>query len=123
MTFDTFITVMKYLLLTASLILVVVGQLLLKKGVLSTTLSPNLTSIFKTIFTPYIFSGLATYGLSAVIWLFVLQKFPLSIAYPTLSLTYVLIVILSFFVFNEPITYTKVVGMILIIFGVYFLFK
>ena len=103
--------------------LAVLGQLLLKKGVITSSLLPNLNSIIKTVFTPLVFLGLLSYGLSAIIWLFVLQKFPLSVAYPALSLTYVVIVVLSFFIFQEPLTISKATGILLIITGVYFLFK
>lgn len=114
---------MKYLLLVASMALAVLGQLLMKKGVSTSMLEPNLNSIIKTIFNPFLFSGLVSYAISAIFWLFVLQKFPLSIAYPTLSLTYIVIVILSFFLFQEPITTQKIIGVLVIIFGVFILFR
>jgi len=103
--------------------LAVIGQLLLKAGVLASSLSPSLDSILKTIFQPFVFLGLTSYGLSAIIWLFVLQKFPLSVAYPALSLTYIAIIASSYYIFKEPITSTKVLGVLFIILGVYFLFK
>lgn len=114
---------MKYLLLFSSIVLAIVGQLLLKRGVMVSDLIPTFASIVKTVFSPIVFLGLVTYGISALIWLFVLQKFPLSVAYPALSLTYVVIVIASFYIFKEPLTSTKVLGTLLILFGVYLLFK
>jgi drug/metabolite transporter (DMT)-like permease len=103
--------------------LAVIGQFLLKKGVLASSLTANLDSIFKTIFSPYVFFGFFVYAASSIIWLFVLQKFPLSVAYPALSLTYVVIVILSIFLLKEPVTSVKIAGMFFIVLGVYFLFK
>lgn len=114
---------MKFLLLAASMSLAVLGQFLLKKGVLASTLTPSMESVVKTLFSPYVFTGFATYAISSIIWLFVLQKFPLSVAYPALSLTYVAIVILSFLFLKEPLTSIKIAGILLIILGVYFLFK
>ncbi len=114
---------MKYFLLALSMAIALVGQLLLKKGVTDSSLAFNLPSVIKTIFTPFVFFGLFSYGLSAIVWLFVLQRFPLSTAYPALSLTYVVIIILSFFIFNEPVSLSKIAGVIFIIAGVYFLFR
>jgi len=110
---------MKYFLLGSSMILAILGQFLLKKGVIASTLVPSIGSFLKTVFSPIVFLGFV----SAILWLFVLQKFPLSVAYPALSLTYVVVVILSVFLLKEPINSFKIAGMLLIILGVYFLFK
>lgn len=105
------------------MLLAIVGQFFLKKGVLASSLTPSVESFVKTVFTPYVLLGFLLYGASSVFWLFVLQKFPLSVAYPALSLTYVVIVALSIFALKEPVTSFKMVGVLLIIAGVYFLFK
>ena len=105
------------------MVLAVIGQFLLKKGVLASTLIPTFESIFKTLLSPLVLAGFLAYGVSSVIWLFVLQKFPLSVAYPALSLTYVAIVILSIVFLKEPFSPPKIAGIILIIFGVYLLFR
>lgn len=114
---------MKFLLLFSSLILAVLGQIFLKKGIMESSLSFSSLSILKTIFTPFVFGGFMAYGFSAIIWLFVLQKFQLSIAYSSLSLTYIIIAILSYYLFNEPLTIGKFVGMGFITLGVYVLFR
>lgn len=114
---------MKFVLLIVSMTLGITGQLLLKKGVLSSHLAANPTAILKTVFSPLVFSGLALYAISAIVWLFVLQKFPLSVAYPTLAVTYVAIVFLSFFFIHEPISSNKVFGILLIFAGVFFLYR
>ncbi|OGK44552.1 hypothetical protein A2957_00785 [Candidatus Roizmanbacteria bacterium RIFCSPLOWO2_01_FULL_38_11] len=114
---------MKFILLLFSMTLAIAGQMLFKKGIEASTLAPNIGSIIKTIFSPMVFIAFFVYGVSAISWLFVLQKFPLSIAYPALSLTYVFVVILSFFLLKEPLTSFKVIGLTCILIGVYFLFK
>jgi len=114
---------MKYIHLTLSMFLAIIGQYLLKKGVLASELNPNIYSILRTLFSPYVFAGFVFYGISSVFWLFVLQKFPLSVAYPALSLTYIIIILISYFVLQEPLTLNKILGILLIVSGVYFLFK
>ena len=105
------------------MILAIIGQYMLKKGVLASTLVPSFESILKTLFSQFVMLGFIAYGASSIIWLFVLQKFPLSVAYPALSLTYIAIVVISFYVLKEPLTSPKIFGVFLIIAGVYFLFK
>ena len=114
---------MKYVLLASSMLLAILGQFFLKKGVLASTLTPSIESILKTLLSPLILLGLIIYGASAIIWLFVLQRFPLSVAYPALSLTYIVVVAISVVLLKEPVTPSKVVGLLFIVIGVYFLFK
>src|SRR3989344_1867393 len=111
---------MRYLLLTSSMLLAIIGQFFLKSGVLLSNLTPNVQSIVQTIISPFVLIGFLAYGTSSIIWLFVLQKFPLSVAYPALSLTYIAIVVISFYVLKEPLTSPKIFGVFLIIAGAYF---
>lgn len=114
---------MNYLLLATSMILAIAGQIFLKKGVSVSSLSLNYLSIFKTLFSPMVFLGFFLYGTSSIVWLFVLKKFPLSTAYPALSLTYIAIVLFSVIIFKEPLTINKIIGITLIFSGVYILFR
>lgn len=103
--------------------LAIVGQLCLKKGVMGSSLNADMLSIFRTLFSPTVFIGFMLYGISSIVWLFVLKKFPLSVAYPALSLTYVAVVAISILVFKETFTINKVIGVLLIISGVIVLFR
>lgn len=112
---------MRWLYLFSSVLLGVCGQLSMKKGVslLPEVSITSIPSILKTIFQPYVFCGLVLYGISAVIWLYVISKFPLSVAYPMLSMGYVLVMVLSCILFKEPLTVIKIVGALCICFGVF----
>jgi len=109
---------MKYFVMILSMILAVLGQFLFKKGVVLTNVSPNIKSIISSIFTPTLFFGFICYGVSAVLWLFVLKKFPLSVAYPSLAFTYILVLLISVIFFNESLSIFKIFGVILIFSGV-----
>lgn len=113
----------KYLLLLLSMSLAITGQFFFKYGLSQVSLSPNAQSIVRTIFTPYVFLGFVMYGISSIVWLFVLQKLPLSVAYPALALTYVIIVFVSAFALQEPLTVNKVVGSFIIVMGVILMFR
>jgi multidrug transporter EmrE-like cation transporter len=68
--------------------------------------------------SPPVLLGLTCFGLSAVVWLFVLSKIPLSTAYPFVALGIAITVAAGRMLFGEPITVTKFLGVILIIAGV-----
>jgi drug/metabolite transporter (DMT)-like permease len=105
------------------MVLAVMGQFLLKKGVGMSNLLPNFISIIKTLFHPFVFLGISLYAISSIVWLFVLKKFELSVAYPSLALTYIAVVLISVFFFKEPLTINKIIGVILIFLGVFFIYK
>lgn len=119
-------------LLTTPLIMILInvllgstGQLLLKYGMSrmgalgdSQCISSGLMDSFRAIFTPYVFTGLALYAFSALIWLRILRAVNLSFAYPMISLSYVLVVILSALLLKEKIPMITVAGLILICAGV-----
>lgn len=114
---------MKYVLLLFSMILAVLGQFALKKGLDGLVLLANPLSIGKVIFTPMVFLGFVLYGSSSILWLFVLKRFPLSVAYPAVSLTYVATLFISWKFFGETIGWSKVLGVVMIVLGVGFIFS
>jgi len=109
---------MKYLVMIAAMVIAIAGQMFLKKGVSNINLNPNLGSIVSAILTPSLLLGFFFYGISAILWLFVLKSFPLSVAYPSLSLTYIFVLFLSAIFFNESLSLMKFLGVFLIFGGV-----
>ena len=78
----------------------------------------SLLGALRGMFTPYVFFGLALYALSAVIWIFVLNQVKLSFAYPMISLSYVLVVVLSAVLLHEKVSMVTIAGLVLISVGV-----
>lgn len=68
--------------------------------------------------SPWIWLALAALGLGLVVWLLVLQRLEVSIAYPMLSLNFVLITLVARFVFHETIDRRHWLGVVLVIGGV-----
>lgn len=68
--------------------------------------------------TPQVVFGLGLFVLSAVSWLLVLSRVPLSVAYPFVGLTYVLTTLFSRFVLRESVPYTRWLGVLLILAGI-----
>ncbi|MBI1175303.1 MAG: EamA family transporter [Sideroxydans sp.] len=66
----------------------------------------------------HIISAMACYGLSVVIWILALSRVQVSIAYPLLSLGYVVNAVAAWWLFNEAFNPAKVIGIGVIILGV-----
>lgn len=63
-------------------------------------------------------SALVLLALGLLVWLIVLQRLPVGIAYPMLSINFVLVTLCGRFFFNEPIGSRHWAGVILIMVGV-----
>ena len=61
---------------------------------------------------------MACYAFSVVIWILALSRVQVSIAYPLLSMGYVVNAVAAWWLFNEAFNPTKVVGIGVIILGV-----
>jgi drug/metabolite transporter (DMT)-like permease len=107
-----------FLLILCNTCILVAGQFLWKYGMMKTAFQLNPLSMIKLLFSPFIFSGLVLYGAATILWLFILSRVPLSVAYPVQSIAYVLAVFGAYFIFHEPLSPTKIIGVILIILGV-----
>ena len=112
-----------FLLALVCIFLLVIGQSLLKYGLVQVGgvnfvgggVGSNLRKMFST---PYILLGFAFYGVSSLLWLGVLSKLDLSVAFPMASMAYVFTMISGAVIFHETITPVRVVSLILICLGV-----
>lgn len=75
--------------------------------------------IIQALMNPHVLLGFSCYGISSILWLVAISKLPLSQAYPAISAGYILVVIASYFFFNEPMTLYKLLGITLICTGVF----
>lgn len=73
----------------------------------------------KIAVNPFIWIGLIVYVVSVSLWLLVLSRIPVAIAYPMTSLAYIFSTIAAYFCFGEQLSLTQVAGIFVIIFGVY----
>ena len=106
-----------------SVSLAAVAQLTLKEGVNQVTDSSGSISLtgasIRAVFTtPFVWGGLVLFGLSAVVWLWVLSRASLSFAYPFAALTYLFIVLVDRFWLNETVPPVRWAGVALIMTGI-----
>jgi multidrug transporter EmrE-like cation transporter len=96
----------------------VVGQLFLKSGAQHLAGLGRHGFLLAAFRDVRVLSGLVAWIASTLCWLYVLRVAPLSRAYGLTSLTYVLILFASVFLFGEQIRRLHVVGTILIVMGI-----
>ncbi|MBL8473100.1 MAG: EamA family transporter [Rhodocyclaceae bacterium] len=68
---------------------------------------------------PFFVGGMACYVLSLVIWVMGLSRVPVSIAYPMLSIGYVVNAVIAHFWLGESVTLTRAMGIGFILLGVW----
>lgn len=118
-----------FLILGISIVLAVGAQLSLKKGVLNLgTLNfsfSNFLGLIPRIFqNVWLLGGLFLFGISFLLWLFVISKIKLSVAYPiSTSLNFILIALFSWLFLREQLLPTQILGIVVIIFGIFLLMK
>ena len=113
--------------LVLSLILLTVfasacAQLVLKLGVADQKMQAAMQvgvvdSAMAALFSPFIWLGLIVYALSVVLWLWVLPKVDLSVAYPFVGIGFVVTMLFGMLLLNENVTPMRIIGTILIVGG------
>jgi multidrug transporter EmrE-like cation transporter len=68
---------------------------------------------------PHIMGGLTCYVISVVVWIMALSRVEVSIAYPMLSIGYVVNAIAAWYLFGEALGVARLTGIGIIIIGVY----
>lgn len=115
---------LSFALILAGVVLNAAAQLLLKAGTNAVGhfdfhLDNVLPVGLKLALEPHILGGMACYGISLVIWIMALSRVPVSIAYPMLSIGYVINAFVAWQWFGEALSAQKLVGIGFIVVGVY----
>ncbi|HMM39981.1 MULTISPECIES: EamA family transporter [Desulfovibrio] len=110
---------MKYFLLAATVLLISFGQILLKLGAEGLKGGAGcVLNLFGLNLTWHLLVGVFVYGAATITWILTLKEMPLSIAYPAVSLSYVLVALLSIGMLGERVNLTYGLGLVCIMVGV-----
>ncbi|QZP31369.1 4-amino-4-deoxy-L-arabinose-phosphoundecaprenol flippase subunit ArnE [Pseudomonas sp. DR48] len=107
---------MSLLLLLVACLLTCLGQIAQKYAVESWRDKPS--SWGEKLCSPWLWLALASLGSGLLVWLLVLQHLEVGIAYPMLSINFVLITLVARFFFHETIDRRHWLGVALVIGGV-----
>ena len=115
-----------FLTALASVSLNALAQICLRKTMLAAGAVPAASSQWlqyglSISLNPWMIAGLACYAVSILVWLAVLAKLEVSVAYPLLSIGYVIAAVVGFFFLGENVTLARVGGIALICGGLFFI--
>lgn len=113
-----------FALILAGVLANAAAQLLLKAGTNAVgafefTLENAVPVGLKLSLEPHILGGIGCYAASLVVWIMALSRVEVSVAYPMLSIGYVVNAIAAWFLFGESVTAVRMAGIGLIIAGVF----
>jgi len=114
---------LEFLLILIGVLLNAGAQLLLKAGVRQIGhfefTAANVWPIGLSLAgNPPILAGLGCYVISVGVWIMALSRVDVSIAYPMLSIGYVVNALLAWWLFGEAVTVMRLMGIAIIIVGV-----
>lgn len=117
-----------FILILAGVLLNAAAQLLLKQGMntigdVSLEAGSIMSMIFQAAINPHILVGVVCYVASFPLWLIVLSKVEVSVAYPFLSLGYIVAAFVGYFYMGETLGVYKILGILTICTGIGFMFK
>lgn len=112
---------MLYVFLT--ILLTVYGQLVIKWKVVAAggvpeQLNEKIIFLVKLLFNPWVISVFIAAFLAALSWMMAMSKLQLSYAYPFVGLSFALVLVCSHLFFYEPLTWPKLIGVVLIMLGI-----
>ena len=113
-------TLQSFILVITSVTLSAFGQTAFKIGVGRVTFGEGagmLSKIMGFAASPYILAGLAFYGVGTLFWMFALRQLDLSLAYPFVALSFIVVFLIGVFGLQEPLNMTRVLGLLIITLG------
>jgi len=115
-----------FALILTGVLLNAVAQLALKASVrdvgeIGLVLSGSGGVALRLLSEPWLWVGLFCYGISVIVWILALSRVDVSIAYPMLSIGYVVNAVAAWAWFGEALSLARVGGIGIIILGVFVL--
>jgi multidrug transporter EmrE-like cation transporter len=113
-----------FALILFSVSLSAVAQIVLKTGMSSQSvtqvmkLGTPFEMAMQIALNPWVVGGLGMYFFGALVWLFVLARVEVSVAYPFVGLGFILTMIMGKFLMGDDITVSRMAGTLLVAAGV-----
>ncbi len=117
-------TPVSFALILTGVLLNAAAQLMLKAGTNAVGhfefIAGNIVPVgLKLALQPFILGGVACYVVSLVVWIMGLSRVEVSIAYPMLSIGYIINAVAAWYLFGESVTALRMTGIGFIIVGVF----
>lgn len=111
-------------LLVVSVVFAIAGQITLKAAMREVgrigarEVSAWGETLKRAVTEPKLWVGLILFGISALFWLVVLSRVPLSVAYPFVGVSYILIVLFARVFLHEEVPTLRWLGVLVVAFGI-----
>ncbi|GAA4711551.1 EamA family transporter [Brevibacillus fulvus] len=108
------------LLILLSVLLGAGGQVAMKWGTMQVKAlqSGVLHQLLQYLLHWSVLLGLCLYALSALVWILAIAKVDLTYAYPMVACGYVVVFLLSYWLFQEPVSWQRAIGLAVVVVGV-----
>ena len=109
-------------LILSAVLLGAVGQIVMKWGMKTygeVSVGAVWRELVRILRVPQVAVGFLCYALSSVLWIAVVSNVDLSLAYPMVSVAYVVVVLASWLLLGEHISRLRLVGVLVIVAGVF----
>ena len=95
------------------------GQMLFKQAALSLPAVDKVSVLAEFARNPWIWAAGVLYGVAVIVWVVILQKLPLSTAYPFVALSFVVVPLGAAVLFQESFSVRTLLGSVLILGGIW----
>ncbi|MGH2820398.1 MAG: EamA family transporter [Actinomycetota bacterium] len=118
------VTLVSVAMLVISVCFAVSGQLTLKSAMTrvgrigSKQVATPVKTAVRTVREPRLWVGLLLFGVSAAFWLVVLSRVPLSVAYPFVGISYIVVVLSARLLLHEHVPALRWVGVVVVALGI-----
>lgn len=108
-----------YLYVFLTIGLTVYGQIIIKARAVSHAANREGSGFLLSMFLdPWVLSGLMAALLASATWMMAVRSAELSLVYPIMALTFILVPVLAVLIFGERLTGIQMTGLFLIVVGV-----
>ena len=111
-------SLLSLLTIVGTVFLLAVGQVLFKFAAESLDIAEK-GFVHAVLLNKWLIVALMVYGVATVLWLLVLRKNPLSMAYPFVALAFVFVPVMGHYLLGEPLRLQSLLGAVLIGAGVW----
>jgi len=109
----------KYFYVFLTIGLTVYGQIIIKARAAYHAANPEATRFLLAMFLdPWVLSGLAAALTASATWMMAIQSNDLSLVYPIMAFSFVIVPVLAVVIFGEVLSTLQVAGLCLIVIGV-----
>ena len=100
-----------YLALAAAILCGIAGQVLLKTG------AARGADVLGQFLDPFTMLGIGCYGGAAVLYILAIRRIPVSLAFPSVSVSYIAVALIAHYFWGEPLGLPQLAGILFIILG------